>query len=117
MSESRVRVMFDARMDAETKAKWIEGLRSGRYKQGKGLLRSLGNEFCCMGVLYDVLGLPWKEDPAVSCYIAGDSSQAYLPMQLRDQLGISGSVESDLAANNDHGDTFEVIADKIESTL
>ncbi len=41
-------------MDPILKAKWIEALRSGKYKQGKGVLR-YGDEFCCLGVLCDVV--------------------------------------------------------------
>jgi hypothetical protein len=33
---------------------WLEALESGRYKQGKGQLRTDLNEFCCLGVLCDV---------------------------------------------------------------
>lgn len=29
--------------------KWCKALRSGKYKQGKGMLQR-GDEFCCMGV-------------------------------------------------------------------
>lgn len=36
------------------KDKWIAALRSGKYKQGRGQLRSLNNNYCCLGVLCDV---------------------------------------------------------------
>lgn len=44
-------------MDPELKKKWVEALRSGRYKQGTEMLRSLDDEFCCLGVLCEVAGL------------------------------------------------------------
>lgn len=48
-------------MDAEVKAKWVEALRSGAYRQGGGNLRTKGKagrpEYCCLGVLCEVLGL------------------------------------------------------------
>ena len=40
-------------MNPEMKAKWVEALRSGEYKQGKGALRREGM-FCCLGVLCDL---------------------------------------------------------------
>ena len=43
------------RMDKEVKADWLEALRSGRYPQGRNLLRSEDGEFCCIGVLCEVL--------------------------------------------------------------
>lgn len=41
-------------MNQEYKTKWINALRSGEYKQGKGALRNTHDKFCCLGVLYDI---------------------------------------------------------------
>ena len=46
-------------MDEELKANWLRALRSGKYKQGMGYLRSTTSEdepdsFCCLGVLCDI---------------------------------------------------------------
>jgi len=39
----------------EQKAKWVAALRSGKYKQGfEGFLRTKQDEYCCLGVLYEV---------------------------------------------------------------
>lgn len=38
-------------MNKEVKAKWVAALRSGEYKQGKGRLKNINNEYCCLGVL------------------------------------------------------------------
>ena len=35
------------------KNKWVEALRSGKYKQGRGQLNS-ENRYCCLGVLCEV---------------------------------------------------------------
>jgi hypothetical protein len=44
-------------MDAQLKAKWVEALRSGEYKQAKGKLHDTKNDaFCCLGVLCKVMG-------------------------------------------------------------
>lgn len=42
------------KMPAEMKAKWLEALRSGKYKQGKGYLETKEGSFCCLGVLQKV---------------------------------------------------------------
>lgn len=35
--------------------KWVRALRSGKYKQGRGALRPVADQFCCLGVLCDVV--------------------------------------------------------------
>lgn len=52
-------------MNKEIKAKWIQALRSGKYKQAIGSLRK-PDGFCCLGVLCDLhskeTGNPWEDD-------------------------------------------------------
>jgi hypothetical protein len=44
-------------MDAEIKAKWVQALRSGEFKQGVAKLHDpQDNTFCCLGVLCKVMG-------------------------------------------------------------
>lgn len=57
----------DYKMDPELKQKWVDALRSGKYKQGEGLLRDKNDHYCCLGVLADVMGMEW-------CYIRGRHS-------------------------------------------
>jgi hypothetical protein len=42
-------------MNPEIKAMWVSALRSGNYKQGHGSLRNTDNEYCCLGVLCDLM--------------------------------------------------------------
>lgn len=49
-------------MDQTIKDAWLVALRSGDYKQGQCQLRTVDNEFCCLGVLCDVLS---KDDPSI----------------------------------------------------
>jgi hypothetical protein len=42
-------------MNPEIKAMWVSALRSSNYKQGHGSLRNTGNEYCCLGVLCDLM--------------------------------------------------------------
>ena len=45
-------------MNKEIADKWIAALRSGKYKQGKGNLKTVDEDnnesFCCLGVLCDI---------------------------------------------------------------
>lgn len=105
--------------------RWVEALRSGEYKQGRGQLRR-GNKFCCFGVACDLFDHDaWYDD-------SFDGQDQVLPLEVRDALGLRSKagifsipivvVEDGeerhwecLAELNDHGWTFEEIADFIES--
>lgn len=56
-------------INKELVKKWVEALRSGKYKQGRSALRNRDNEFCCLGVLCDIskqdLGIDWKLDDEI----------------------------------------------------
>lgn len=42
-------------MNGSIKKRWVEALRSGRYKQGRGVLwNPSDNTFCCLGVLCEI---------------------------------------------------------------
>jgi hypothetical protein len=43
-------------MNKKVKTKWLEALRSGKYKQGKARLKREG-KYCCLGVLCDISNL------------------------------------------------------------
>lgn len=53
------------------KAKWLEALRSGKYEQGIGYL-CRDNKYCCIGVLADVKGLPFKMQGGQKIYNMGE---------------------------------------------
>lgn len=49
----------------ELKRKWVAALCSGKYKQGSGYLRQVDEQteqlqYCCLGVLADVMGREWE---------------------------------------------------------
>lgn len=106
-------------MNQKAKKKWIEALRSGKYKQGKRLLRSLNDEFCCLGVACEV----FAPETAVqfSSRWEYDGSDALLPQIVQDILGLrysDGYFEDcgpSLTTMNDRGDTFAEIAYFLES--
>lgn len=44
-----------AKMNPEVKVRWLEALRSGKFKQGNGALCNEGG-YCCLGVLCEIEG-------------------------------------------------------------
>ena len=96
--------------------KWVEALRSGKYQQTRNALRN-GNSFCCLGVACDLYasetGLQWN-----GRYFDGETD--VLPqsvkkwLQLKTEIGDCNSGWGCLSDENDHGATFEQIADLIE---
>ena len=106
--------------------KWLEALRSGKYKQGGGMLRSQNDEFCCLGVACEVIGLEAViTDPSSDCHSYGaERSGGYAPREVREALrlysasgfphGASTPGLRPLADMNDEGQTFAEIADHLE---
>ena len=105
-------------MKKEIKDRWVQALRSGEYKQGKGVLRQ-GENFCCLGVLCDItkeeLGIEWTH-ARYGNYIDGE--RVVLPPRVRDYAGLTKrnpEIEGmTLSDTNDSGADFDVIADLIE---
>ena len=99
-------------MNEEIKAKWLEALRSGRYKQGTYALRK-GNEFCCLGVLCDIVEPgAWVECGYGRYLHSGEdalpAAKITIGVELEDYMA------QKLADMNDSGQTFEEIAHCIE---
>jgi hypothetical protein len=107
-------------VNKQLKAAWIEALRSGEYRQGKGKLQD-EDTFCCLGVLClaaEKIGLAKAarygeefED------VKGRLKGMYLGAQ--DEL-IARSVrrhEETLVFMNDRGTPFKKIADWIEQNI
>lgn len=114
------------------KKQWLEALRSGKYIQGKGELRSMDNRFCCLGVLCDLhskeFKIEWKP-PATNDsvgYRYGGSAGVQPPdvtqwamMGAEDAVPrvIIDGLNRRLDGHNDDGYTFEEIANAIEEQL
>lgn len=109
-------------MNAELKAKWLEALRSGKYKQGKGALRSAQNEFCCLGVLCDIVAsdrwrtyaiIPAFTDLKNKTYYGAPPSDLYPEYNVEVDAPHAGT----LISMNDNGKSFKEIAEYIEENL
>lgn len=116
----------------EHRKKWVEALRSGKYKQGTAYLCRNG-QYCCLGVACEINTDIVKKsmyispnDYAIDSY---NGAAATLPSELQDILGISpyGELttewyhiyaEPTLVELNDlRNFTFEEIADVIENNM
>jgi hypothetical protein len=114
-------------------SKWVEALRSGKYKQGKAALCTDGN-FCCLGVAAELFK---TEDTVVKTFLVKvdnslgeaidtpltsyDGEDSCAPNYVIEALGLyticGGNLLgiTTLTEENDYGVTFEKIADLIES--
>lgn len=133
-------------MKPEIKKRWVEALRSGKYKQGLGRLAGINGgvaRYCCLGVLCEiatgdkVIKKEEVEHPAGD-YAYGGSERNYLPSRVMEWADLpirqgahfqpSALIEScptygdgrcltSLAELNDSGVPFEEIANLIEAEL
>jgi hypothetical protein len=103
--------------EQEIKTKWLEALRSGKYRQVQGTLKGItedGQEgYCCLGVLLSIQGI----EPPVC--VAEEKSLNGIdegPKDLYDRTAeIIGACVQEIGIDmNDSGNTFREIADAIE---
>lgn len=99
----------------ELKDKWVAALRSGEYTQGFCGLR-YGNEYCCLGVLCDVIDpTQWKipdQNAAIKKY-SYDESTCYAPKAV-----VCLDTQYVLSKLNDSGQyDFNEIANRIENLM
>lgn len=106
-------------MSPELKAEWIAALRSGKYRQGQTALRTKSDEYCCLGVLCNIVdpagwrssfssalrNFRYDDDPDVSG-IPGDAMLRHVGLDVR--------LAHDLAAMNDAGKSFFAISEAID---
>lgn len=110
------------KMDQELKQNWVDALRSGKYKQARSVLRTKNNEFCCIGVLCDLVdphawilehttginpsieGIPWSK---MGTYLMP-------PLEWQEEIANQDTLGA-YSELNDDGASFEEIADRIET--
>lgn len=101
------------------KQKWIDALRFGEYKQGQHNLRDFDDNFCCLGVLCDVIDPSlWVEDDIDDYgkrYKWGGCS-ASLPYDVVMRFKIL-SQPIYMMMNDLEGKSFAEIADHIEANV
>jgi hypothetical protein len=93
--------------------KWVAALRSGEYKQCRHQLRTQVDEYCCLGVLCEVLKIPvGTPSPGIPRTYVYDGEPCTLSKSIRDRVGLVDC--GTLMSMNDDGETFATIADYIE---
>lgn len=120
-------------MKKSIKKKWIDALKSGKYRQAEGALR-VKNRFCCLGVLCDLYK---KEHPSAHWLPDGsfqvkykdknkynyEEEKNYLPKPVMKWAGLEiyrgivyydGCFTTDLTELNDDGVPFKEIAKIID---
>lgn len=121
-------------MKATIKKLWLNALRSGEYKQGKGTLRA-NDSYCCLGVLCDLHAKEFKKDWVLVPTVNDEhydylGRTQFLPNEVSNwaeidyykSLGYTNSgmfknddgKDSSLSTLNDEGKSFTEIADIIE---
>lgn len=97
--------------------KWINALRSGRYKQTKYTLQDAGG-YCCLGVACDVFIKPKLRELNKDKHLCGSypMSQSNAPLWLKLINGHFAKLASaEFADLNDYeGMTFDEIADLLQ---
>lgn len=107
----------DFRLDPVEKQKWIKDLRSGKFQQGRGALRTFDDRYCCLGV--KVCRGEWVSSPwSIPEYaIDGGKNRGRLTSSLPTKL-LPSSIQGILMDLNDTYEwTFLMIADWIEKYL
>lgn len=101
-------------MDREIGMKWVEALRSGKYKQGKGALHN-ADSFCCLGVLCEVMGVAQINIGGFEIAYGHESNVMMPGADVLWRAGLPLDHASRLAHLNDKGGrSFHEIADYIE---
>ena len=110
--------------------RWVAALRSGEYEQGRSVLRSTDNTYCCLGVLCDLAAQdgvgewsePWPDlgpdfadaDGEYSCYLPPPGVMRWAG--LKNNGGYLPAGES-LWRLNDDGLSFGEISDVIQANV
>src|SRR5262245_7943484 len=92
----------------ENAKKWVEALRSGKYKQCQNQMFD-GDGYCCLGVAQLVVGLEVRQHSKLLTLPAMEK------LGLTYQNGYAEGIRKSLANLNDAGTAFTEIADIIES--
>lgn len=116
--------MATTKMNPKVKRKWVKALRSGKYKQGTGMLKVTRDNdeplYCCLGVLCEVaVGEGIVKSYPGSNGLPPDAVEVWAGLDGDPLLGtrkIDGR-EPYATYLNDDGKSFRYIADRIEKYL
>lgn len=110
----------ERRLPKTFKAKWLKALRSGGYRQGSGYLVEdiSGNDHhCCLGVAADVCGVNGRfgfEDVLATVPFELPDPKRLPSLLLQQYDSAEPNLPTLLSMMNDHGSSFEEIANVID---
>lgn len=104
------------KLPEDFKKKWVEALRSGKYKQGQYNLYDAGR-FCCLGIAGLLNGLTCEQMQGKSS-LAQDIYKQVTPVPLDDDTLNSLTIMNDGSGpESNQRKSFSEIADYIEQNL
>lgn len=116
---------MNEKMNSKVKKLWLKALRSGKYKQTKGVLKN-HKGYCCLGVLADIynkdkINSGWKYDDYLKQYryeekvgVLSDNICKWANISTQGGFhNIKGEYKA-LVTFNDRGKSFKQIANYIE---
>jgi len=102
-------------MNAQVQERWVEALKSEKYKQGKLHLRDSDDNFCCLGVLCDIFNPNhWKKGKRHYLFLEENYFPSY---EIQVWSGLNKTVMKTLADMNDAGHSFLDIAHYIKKHI
>ena len=108
-------------MNKKLKKEWIKALRSNKYKQGMGVLKSRGNFYCCLGVLCDISkDIKWSKKtcgPGIGARFNGKITYGTLASEFVKKIKLDPHQTGRLIQKNDSGQSFLKIAKYVENNL
>lgn len=109
-------------MKKDIKKLWVKALRSGKYKQGRGELKTVKGRYCCLGVLTDLYCKKYKknfqETKKGHGELLSDKVQAWAGLRCPDAtVETREGLMKNLSDLNDSGTRFKTIANYIEKQL
>lgn len=111
-------------LNKKLKKEWVKALRSGDYEQGKWNLcqefpSDEGPKFCCLGVLCDIaFEGDWilNSEFRWEFHYKNTFACNLLKQGWVDEIGLDVHQHTVLSVKNDHGESFEQIANYIENS-
>lgn len=104
--------------------RWVNALRSGKYKKTTGALKRTDGSYCALGILCDLYkrdGKPLGERPAKNPEEDRDDAISMggeiqlPPKKVLNWAGLGQMQAEEIAGLNDFGDSFKRIATYIEN--
>lgn len=94
---------------------WIEALRSGKFNQTTGVLKSNSDGYCCLGVICEIQNIKSYQDYTSYTFVFEDfiEDKNLIPEDhFYDMVGLD-PIQLDflVSANDNHGLSFDEIAD------